>query len=100
MTLVVRDGIQAMFEFLEPFCTFYVYSHGLKNYIDLILEKIDPDHRFFKERHERVLAPLNSEEQHMMRQNSKSFTDFRKPGNKSQCLFTPAELQRTLIIDD
>ena len=59
MTLVVREGIQEMFEFLQPFCTFYVYSHGLKSYIDLILDKIDPDQRFFKNRHERVVAPLN-----------------------------------------
>ena len=57
MTLVVREGIQEMFEFLEPFCTFFVYSHGLKSYINLILDKIDPDSRFFKKRHERVVAP-------------------------------------------
>ena len=57
MTLVVREGIQEMFEFLEPFCTFFVYSHGLKNYIDIILKKIDPNERFFRNRHERVLAP-------------------------------------------
>ena len=37
MMLVVREGIYEMFEFLEPFCTFYVYSHGLKEYIDKIL---------------------------------------------------------------
>ena len=43
MTLVVREGIHEMFEFLEPFCTFFVYSHGLKSYIDLILDKIDPN---------------------------------------------------------
>ena len=57
MTLVVREGIQEMFEFLEPFCTFYVYSHGLKSYIEMILDKIDPQQKFFKERHERVIAP-------------------------------------------
>ena len=62
MTLVVREGIHEMFEFLEPFCTFFVYSHGLKNYIDLILEKIDPDYRYFKNRHERVLAPKDIRE--------------------------------------
>ena len=63
MTLVVREGIQEMFEFLEPFCTFFVYSHGLKNYIDIILSKIDPEQRFFKNRHERVLAPRDQREQ-------------------------------------
>ena len=59
MTLVLREGLQEMFEFLEPFCTFFVYSHGLLNYIHKILEFLDPSLRFFKERHERVLAPRN-----------------------------------------
>jgi hypothetical protein len=42
MLLIVREGIYEMFEYLEPFCTFYVYSHGIKEYIDKILELIDP----------------------------------------------------------
>ena len=53
-----------MFEFLEPFCTFYVYSHGLRNYIDKILDVLDPGMRYFRERHERVIAPRNQQEQH------------------------------------
>eukprot|EP00353_Schmidingerella_taraikaensis_P013096 CAMPEP_0185572736 /NCGR_PEP_ID=MMETSP0434-20130131/4609_1 /TAXON_ID=626734 ORGANISM="Favella taraikaensis, Strain Fe Narragansett Bay" /NCGR_SAMPLE_ID=MMETSP0434 /ASSEMBLY_ACC=CAM_ASM_000379 /LENGTH=99 /DNA_ID=CAMNT_0028188715 /DNA_START=505 /DNA_END=804 /DNA_ORIENTATION=+ len=89
-----------MFEFLEPFCTFYVYSHGLRGYIDKILEHLDPEQRFFKERHERVLAPRNPQEQHSMRDNGKSFRDFLKVGNPSAYLFTEAELERTIIIDD
>ena len=92
MTLVIREGIQEMFEYLEPFCTFYVYSHGLKSYIDRILEVIDPTQRFFKERHERVLAPRDQHEQQLMRTNSKNFKDFRKPGRRNEFLFTEAEL--------
>jgi hypothetical protein len=36
-----------MFEFLLPFCTFYAYSHGLKDYIHKILSIIDPEERYF-----------------------------------------------------
>lgn len=82
MTLVVREGIQEMFEYLEPFCTFYVYSHGLKSYIERILDVIDPVGRFFKERHERVLAPKDPKEQREMREHAKNFRDFRQDGNK------------------
>ena len=101
MTLVVREGIQEMFEYLEPFCTFYVYSHGLKSYIERILDVIDPHQRFFRERHERVLAPKDPKEQQKMREHAKNFKDFRRNGNPhNEYLFTPAELERCLIIDD
>jgi hypothetical protein len=35
-----------------------------------------------------------------MKEKGKSFEDFRKPGNPSQCLFSPDELRRCIIIDD
>ena len=60
MMLVVREGIYEMFEFLQPFCTFYVYSHGLKEYIDKILQIIDPEGKWFQNREERVLAPADN----------------------------------------
>lgn len=100
MLLIVREGIYEMFEYLEPFCTFYVYSHGLKEYIDKILEIIDPTQRWFKKRHERVLAPAGPEQQREMKIRGKSFEDFKKPGNPTQCLFTRDELRRCIIIDD
>lgn len=100
MTLVMREGIEEMFEFLEPFCTFYVYSHGLRGYIDKILDFIDPQQRYFKNRHERVLAPHNQPEQNYMRHTGKSFRDFKKLHNKKECVFTEADLERTIIIDD
>ena len=101
MTLVTREGIQEMFEYLEPFCTFFVYSHGLKSYIEKILDVIDPHQRFFKERHERVLAPKDPKEQQKMREHAKNFRDFHRNGNsQNACLFTDAELDRCIIIDD
>lgn len=57
MWLVVRYGVLEMLEYLSTFCNFYVYSHGLKAYIDVILEKLDPEGKYFKDRHATVLAP-------------------------------------------
>lgn len=62
MTLVVREGIYEMFEYLAPFCTFFIYSHGLKQYIHKILDVIDPEHKYFTNREERVLAPRDTHE--------------------------------------
>ena len=33
MTLVVREGVYEMLEYLASFCNLYAYSHGLKDYI-------------------------------------------------------------------
>ena len=46
-----------MLEFLSEFCTLFVYSHGIKSYIDGVLKVLDPEERFFLERDKRVLAP-------------------------------------------
>ena len=100
MMLVVREGIYEMFDFLEPFCTFYVYSHGLKEYIDKILTIIDPDMKWFKNRGERVLAPIDNHQQLLWKQRGKSFLDFRCENDKSKALFSQAELSRAIVIDD
>ncbi len=51
-----------MLEHLGEFCNFYVYSHGLKHYIQEILKNLDPEERWFKDRGVRVLAPVNEVE--------------------------------------
>ena len=53
----IRYGATEMLEFLSEFCTLYVYSHGIKSYIDGVLKVLDPEERFFLERDKRVLAP-------------------------------------------
>ena len=60
MILIVREGVYEMLEYLAPFCTFFVYSHGLREYIERILDIIDPKQKWFKNREERVLAPKDS----------------------------------------
>ncbi len=42
MNLVVRAGVKEMLEKLSSFCTLYAYSHGLKEYVLKILDKVDP----------------------------------------------------------
>ena len=61
--LFVRFGVPEMLEYLSTFCNFYVYSHGLRPYIDEILKVLDPDEKYFKNRNATVLAPLNQIEQ-------------------------------------
>ena len=43
-----------------------------------ILNIIDPEERFFKNRELTVLAPKNQEEQRTMNYNRKRFTDFKQ----------------------
>ena len=100
MCLITRHGITEMFEYLSTFCDFYVYSHGIKDYILRIIEILDPYEKFFKLRDQRVLAPKDQIEQMQMRENHKAFTDLRHPADASKPLFSQAELARTLIIDD
>ena len=57
--LIVRYGVKEMLELLSTFCDFFVYSHGLKVYIMAILEQIDPDEKYFKNREYTVIAPDN-----------------------------------------
>lgn len=63
MNLIVRAGVTEMFARLSSFCIFYAYSHGLKSYIMKILDKIDPEKKFFQKRDERVIAPLDQMQQ-------------------------------------
>lgn len=56
---MVRHGVHELLEFLNTFCTFYVYSHGMKEYIMKILEVLDPDEKYFKNREQTVIAPIN-----------------------------------------
>ena len=80
-----------MLEFLSEFCTLYVYSHGIKSYIDAVLKILDPEGRFFMERDKRVLAPKDVVEQKAFSERGKNITDFKIPG---------IELSDWLIIDD
>ena len=57
MCAIVREGVQEMLDFLSEFCNFYVYSHGLKEYILKVLNVLDPDQKYFKNRERTVLAP-------------------------------------------
>lgn len=57
MCVIVREGVPEMLDFLSEFCTFYVYSHGLKEYIMKVLNVLDPDQKYFKNRERTVLAP-------------------------------------------
>lgn len=59
MFIVVREGVYEMLELLHEFCTFYVYSHGFKEYILKILEILDPNQKYFKDRERTVLAPID-----------------------------------------
>ena len=66
-----------MLEFLNDFCNFFVYSHGMRDYIMHILKILDPDERFFKEREKTVIAPKDQMEQSKFLKNKKSIFDFR-----------------------
>lgn len=57
--LIVRYGAREALEYLSTFCNLYVYSHGMLDYINAILNVLDPDHRLFKDRLTNVLAPRN-----------------------------------------
>ena len=89
-----------MLEYLSTFCKFYVYSHGLKSYIVEILKKIDPDEKYFKDRHITVLAPINQEDQQRMLHQRKGLADLRDPNDPSKPLISPEEQQKTFIVDD
>lgn len=89
-----------MLKYLSSFCTFYAYSHGLRGYILEILDLIDPEEEYFKERATRVLAPLDDAHQKKLRQDHKSLTDFRDPNDKTKPLWKEEDLSRTLILDD
>ena len=47
MTLVIRQGVNEMLEFLSQFCDLYAYSHGQKDYVLKILDLIDPQKLYF-----------------------------------------------------
>jgi hypothetical protein len=100
MTVVVREGVYEMLEFLEPFCNFYVYSHGLKDYVLKLLEVVDPYQRFIVQRSQRVLAPVDCHEQADFAKRGKGFLDFKNPMDPCRPLFSDQERQRCVIIDD
>jgi len=89
MILIVRQGVQRMLKFLSQFCVLYAYSHGVKEYIMKILDKIDPDCEFFNR--SRVLAPETQQQQGEFRNKGKSFSHLNIP---------ESEYNRTLIVDD
>ena len=86
-----------MLDFLSQFCTFYVYSHGTRDYVLKILEFLDPEQKYFFERDVRVLAPRTMEEQHKFRAARKRLADLTHHGRP---LFDETELAYTVIIDD
>jgi len=100
MWLIIRYGVYEMLEYLSTFCNFYVYSHGFREYIMTILDVLDPEEEFFKNREYTVIAPKNPEEQRMMNSHRKRFIDFRDPNDRTKPLFSSADLQRTLFLDD
>jgi hypothetical protein len=63
MWLVVRFGVFEMLDYLKTFCNFYVYSHGLHEYIQEILKAIDPDMKYFTNLKTTVVAPRDGTEQ-------------------------------------
>ena len=79
MWIVVRFGVPEMLSYLHTFCNFYVYSHGLKPYVEKILEILDPDQKFFQDREKTFLAPIDQSKQMEMNRNRKSMTDFKNP---------------------
>ena len=86
-----------MLDFLSQFCTFYVYSHGTRDYVLKILEFLDPEQKYFFERDVRVLAPRTMEEQNKFRAARKRLADLTHHGRP---LFDETELKYTVIIDD
>ena len=65
-----------MLDHLSEFCILYAYSHGLKHYILEVLNHIDPEEKWFKERQMRVVAPADEAEQLLFGQKGKSAKDF------------------------
>lgn len=70
--LIIRDGVIQMLERLQSFCEFYAYSHGVHNYVMKIIEKLDPDQKYFKQREQRVLAPKDPDQQSRFKEMGKS----------------------------
>ena len=96
MLIVIREGVLDILEFLSEFCNFYVYSHGMKEYILKILHVLDPTNKYFKNRETSVIAPTDKLEQDRFVFNKKSVFDFKDPFTK-QPLFKEDDC---LIIDD
>lgn len=92
MWLIIRHGVPEALEYLSEFCNFFVYSHGLKHYIKGILELIDPNEKFFKNREVTVIAPANMEQQRAFVNNQKSIRDYRHPDDQNKCLFSEADI--------
>ena len=96
MTIVVRDGVGEMLEFLSEFCNFYVYSHGMREYIERVLEILDPQEKYFRDRAHTVLAPKDQMEQQQYLRNKKSIFDFKSELDKNPIFAN----EDCLIIDD
>ena len=72
-----------------------MYSHGFQEYIEAILEKIDPDQKWFKNRDKTVLAPRDLDEQKKMLTFKKRLSDFKN--EDGSYMLDPS---KTLIVDD
>lgn len=76
MVVFLRNGVREMLDVLSEFCTLFVYSHGLLGYIHKILDKIDPEERWFQDRERRIIAPLTPADQQDFVTKGKSVTHF------------------------
>ncbi|TNV79554.1 hypothetical protein FGO68_gene12471 [Halteria grandinella] len=78
----IRQGVREMLDTLSEFCTFYVYSHGMMDYINNILNLLDPNLKWFQERHKRVIAPRDLQERERFTREGKSAAHFASENMK------------------
>ena len=82
MIMMQREFLIETLDYLSSFCNLFIYSHGLKPYILEILDVIDPNEKYFKERNKRLVAPENTQEQKSFNQSGKKISNFIDPTSK------------------
>lgn len=76
--VIERFSLQETLQYLKTFCEFYVYSHGLRDYVLAILRVIDPHQKYFRDYDHTVIAPLDPAEQQAFNEKKKCFKHFTK----------------------
>jgi hypothetical protein len=76
MIVFLRQGVREMLSLLSEFCTLYVYSHGMMDYVQQILSIVDREESWFQERHKRVIAPRDQAERNKFVKDGKSATHY------------------------
>ena len=76
MWIIIRYGAHEALDYLSSFCNLYVYSHGLRFYVEEILKKLDPEENFFKNLENTVRAPKTKMEQENYFNKGKGINDF------------------------